>query len=272
MTFSLSVGLGLLLLGHVLNVLRTISLYLSRQASSIEYVGKPVGDSQDRAHNCSQTNSTWERRWRGGQSPEPSLILLGDEEAQRLSGRLHGAVASRRSTMGTSVHPPLILQHLQLPSSARPNNQWRARLPGQRRHPAAPNTFIFPPGRFRLPDRRRQQRQQWRQDQKEKDNGKEQKTLGQRERRDRYVEKESLTESEYKRGGGVEEKRETWRAGGRKGNKKEKKKKTRKHSAFITRCNWLRTEAPGSWQRCKSEGLEEGGVLYPASSRSTALH
>lgn len=34
-----------------------------------------------------------------------------------------------------------------------PITNCRARgLPGQRRHPAALNTFIFPPGRFRRPD------------------------------------------------------------------------------------------------------------------------
>lgn len=139
-----------------------------------------------------QTNITWEMSWCAGQSPEPSLILLGAEVARSLGGRLHRAVVSRRSTMGTSVHPPLILQHLQLPSSARPSDQWWARLPGQRRHPAALNTFIFPPGRCRPPDRRRQQRQRWRQNEngqwkdektgEEKESGKGRKGCRRRER------------------------------------------------------------------------------------------
>lgn len=115
---------------------------------------------------------------------EPSLILLGPEVVSSLGGRLHWVAASRRSTMGTSMHIPLIPQNLQLPSSARPNDQWQTRLPGQWRHPAALNTFIFPPGRFRPPDRSRQQRQQWRQNEKERDNGKEE-TVGERERRDK---------------------------------------------------------------------------------------
>ena len=60
---------------------------------------------------------------------------------------------SRQSTIATSVLPPLIPQYFQLPSSASPDNQLQARLPGQWRHPAALHTFIFSLGVFRLPDR-----------------------------------------------------------------------------------------------------------------------
>lgn len=56
---------------------------------------------------------------RDGHSLEPALIPLRAKVDVRLCGRLHRAALSRRSTMGTSVHPPLIPQHLQLPSSAR---------------------------------------------------------------------------------------------------------------------------------------------------------
>lgn len=209
----------------------TMSVYLSRQARYNGYVGKPAGDNQDRLHYYSQINITWEMSWCGGRSPEPSLILLGVEVAQSLGGRLHRAAANRRSTMGTSVHPPLIPQHLQLPSGARYNDQWRARLPGQWRHPAALNTFIFSPGRIRLPDRLRQQRQQWRQNEKEKDNGKQ----GAEESRDRDVEEERWRGSKHKKKKRASEvEKETWSTGGKKGNmkKKEKEKKNKAAQSF----------------------------------------
>jgi len=67
------------------------------------------------------------------------------------------------------------------------SGQWRAGAPGQRRRPAGPGTFIFPPGRCRPPGRRRQPR---RRRETEEDNGEEAR------RRDSNVEKERLRGSE----------------------------------------------------------------------------
>lgn len=235
----------------------TTSVYLSRQARYIGHVGKPAGDSQYRLRCYSQTNITWEMSWSVGPSPEPFLILLGGEVAQSLYGRLHKAGASRRSTMGTSVHPSLILQHL--PSGARYNDQWQARLPGQWRHPAALNTFIFPPGRMRSPDSLRQQRRRWRQNEKEKDNGKE----APEESRDRDVEEESLRGSKHKKEKRASDtEKETWSTGGKKEKMKKKgiEKKDKAAQSFYHPLQLIK-EAPGSWQRCRSKARRGRGGL-----------
>lgn len=128
--------------------------YLTGYTGHIDEVEVPAGGSHERLRHYNQSDIPWETRWHGRPRPDTPLILLGAKVSLRLCGRLQRPAPSLPSTMATSVHPSLILQHLQLPCSTSPDNQSLASLPGQWRHPAALNTFIFPPGRLRLPDRR----------------------------------------------------------------------------------------------------------------------